>query len=372
MKSTIITSWQELSLLENEWNALLRSSRSNTIFLTWEWIQSWREVVQEHLNPIVVTVRNERQQLVGIAPFYQYQLKLLDNLPYKGLRIMADYATASEYPDWIVSPECEDEALLAIASQLRQSRNLWDLIWMPRISGWNGAFDRITRALESVGLLYHSRQPAFSYFPLPETLEQFEADFSSKRRQQLRRNRRKLMSNPGVEVVFCRTSDELPNFIDSLFELHHQRRMLLGDPGCFIRKPAEAAFYKRFLPRALENGWLRLAALTQDGTIEAIQVGYAYNGDFLQMQEGFNPEYTNGAGNVLRHVVIEDCIKEGLCSYDFLAGYTEHKRRWKAEERLGHDLLIGRPSLKTRLLFLKNIWPTGRYLNECGLFDGNP
>jgi hypothetical protein len=97
----------------------------------------------------------------------------------------------------------------------------------------------------------------------------------------------------------------------------------------------------------------------------------AYNGDFLQIQEGFNPEYIDGAGNVLRHIVIESSIQEGLKNYDFLGGFTEHKRRWKAEERFGHDLLIARPSLKTRLLFLKDIWPSGRYLSQYGLFDGN-
>jgi CelD/BcsL family acetyltransferase involved in cellulose biosynthesis len=160
-------------------------------------------------------------------------------------------------------------------------------------------------------------------------------------------------------------------FIDALFDLHNRRRSLLDDPGCFVRRPAEAMFYRSFLPKALENGWLRLAAITQDGVIEAIQIGYAYNGEFLQMQEGFNPDYVEGAGNVLRHLIMETSITEGLRNYDFLGGFSEHKRRWKAKERFGHDLLIARPSIKTRLLFVKEIWPTGRYLTQHGLYDGS-
>lgn len=371
MKTALITSWNQLSSLEDEWNTLLRSSHSDTLFLTWEWIQAWREVVGEAQEPLVVTVRDSSQRLVGIAPFYRYRVRFLGCLQLKALRILADFATASEYPDWFVSPDCEVEALSAIAKALRQANDLWDVIWMPRISGWNGTLNRLIPALESAGLLYRSRPTPFSSIPLPDSLQQFEARFSSKRRQQMRRKRRNLMSRPGVEVSHCQKQDELPDFIESLFDLHHRRRMLLGDPGCFIRKPAEASFYRHFLPKALANGWLRLAALTQNGTVEAIQIGYAYGGNFLQMQEGFNPDYLSGSSNVLRHIIIEECIREGLNTYDFLGGFSEHKRRWGAQERHGHDLLIGRPSLINRLLLQQDIWPTGRFIKEQGLFDGN-
>ena len=370
METTLITSWKQFSALESEWNTLLCSSRSNTIFLTWEWIQAWHRVVGDHLQPFVLAVRDPQGKLLGVAPYYKYRLKFLKHLPFKGLRSLADYATASEYPDWIVSTEQEEDTLHAIARALRQARGHWDVIWMPRMSGWSGAHERITRALDAAGLFHHSRPSPFSSISLPGSLQDFEASFSAKRRQQIRRNRRNLIEQPGIDVLHCRSREELPRFIESLFDLHHRRRMLLGDPGCFVRKPAEAEFYRQFLPVALDNGWLRLAALTQDDTIQAIQIGYAYNGEFMQMQEGFQPDFVQGAGNVLRHMVIEQCIEEGLHTYDFLGGYSEHKRRWKADERFGYDLMIGRPSLKTRMLFHKEIWPTGRYIQEQGLFDG--
>ena len=284
--------------------------------------------------------------------------------------MLADYATGFEYADWIVHSDYETEALNAIAEKLVHARD-WDLIWMPRVSGWSGAHSRLTKTLEDYGLLYHIRPSEFSALELPDTLQSYEASFSSKRRQQLRRSRRNLFKDSEIEVVYCQTADDLPIFIDALFDLHHQRRMLLDDPGCFIRKPAEASFYREFLPLALDRGWLRFAALKKNEEIQAIQIGYAYNKDFLQMQEGFNPDFEKGSGNVLRHIVIEDCINEGLKSYDFLGGFTEHKRRWGAQLRLGDELLIGRPCIKNRLLFTKQIWPSGKHLTEVGLYDGN-
>jgi CelD/BcsL family acetyltransferase involved in cellulose biosynthesis len=370
MRTSILHNWRQLANLEPEWNGLLESSRANTIFLTWEWVQAWRAVVGEEMPLFVITVRNDAGRLVGVAPFYRYRLMLFNSLPFKALRIVADYATASEYGDWFVDPACESQAVDAIAGVLADSRE-WDVIWMPRMSGWSGALERIAPALRHAGLLYRSRPDSFSRIPLPGSLTEFEESFSAKRRQQLRRNRRNLMSKPGVGTLHCRTPQELPGFLEALFDLHHRRRLLLGDPGCFMRRPAEAEFYRQFAPKALANGWLRIAALTQDDTVQAIQIGYVYDREFLQLQEGFNPDYVDGAGNVLRHIMIEECIHEGLAGYDFLSGLSEHKRRWGAQKRDGLDLMIVRPCLKNRILSLKAIWPYSRFIREEGLYKGN-
>ncbi len=370
MKISILRDWQALSALEPEWNALLTRSHANTLFLTWEWVQAWRALVGEAKQLYVVTVRDDEGRLLGVAPFYEYRMVLFKVIPYRALRVLGDYSTGFEYGDWFVDPDHEGEALSAIARSLAQARD-WDLIWMPRMSGWSGALERLTPALNENMLFFRRRPAVFSHFPLPATLEAFENTFSSKRRQQLRRRRRNLMSTPGVAIEHCHEAGELPRFLDSLFDLHRRRRLLLGDEGCFVRRPAEAEHYRQFAARALAKGWLRFAALTQDGAIKAIQIGYAYNGNFHQLQEGFDPDYEDGAGNVLRHEVIAACIDEGLTGYDFLGGFSEHKRRWGAVERSGHDLLIGRPSLKTRLLFAKAIWPSGRHIREIGLVDGN-
>ena len=125
-----------------------------------------------------------------------------------------------------------------------------------------------------------------------------------------------------------------------------------------------ASFYERFGGCALSRGWLRLYSLKVDGLVRAVQYGYVYGGVFSQLQEGFDPDVVPGIGNVLRNLVFHACIEEGLREYDFLGGHADHKRRWGALERSGHDLFIGRPSLKNRLLFAKQVWPTGRYLRQ--------
>jgi CelD/BcsL family acetyltransferase involved in cellulose biosynthesis len=123
-------------------------------------------------------------------------------------------------------------------------------------------------------------------------------------------------------------------------------------------------FYESFAPIALQKGWLRLHALKVDGTFKAAQYGYVYNNTYYILQEGFDPNSFGGIGNILRNLVLKECINEGLKEYDFLGEFTNHKRFWNAKPRDGYDLFIGRKSTKNKLLFWKNIWPTGRYIRE--------
>lgn len=371
MQTKIISSWANFDKLSDEWNGLLQRSRANTIFLTWEWLQTWRKVTNEAAKPFVITVRNDNGQLIGAAPFYVSELRLLNTFKYRTMRIMADYATGSEYADWIVDPEMETATLNAIADALLGAKSEWDTIWMPRMAGWTGAIERIKKACDTKKLLHHSRTVDFSYFDLPVEMKLYEESFSAKHRQQMRRKRRKLLNMEGVEVVLCESPEDLSHFLEALFKLHYRRWQLDGQEGCFRRKPYEAEFYRQFAQIALENNWLRLIAITDNGEIKSIQIGYVYEGTFLQLQEGFDPSYVQGAGNVLRTEVIERCINAGLHGYDFLGGDSGHKRHWGAKKRDGHDLFIAHPDkLKNRLLFSREVWPSGRYINEVGLLDG--
>ncbi|MHC4295125.1 MAG: GNAT family N-acetyltransferase, partial [Planctomycetota bacterium] len=78
----------------------------------------------------------------------------------------------------------------------------------------------------------------------------------------------------------------------------------------------------------------------------------------------YDTEGASGTGNVLRSRVINACIDKGLKVYDFLGELAEHKRHWRATERPGEDLFMARGSLKNRMLFRRNIWPTGRYIHQ--------
>ena len=365
LRASVVRSWDEVAALRGEWNDLLSRARGNSIFLTCEWIQSWLEVGARQLQPFFIVVREDGGRLVGVAPFYVCRFDLFRVVPFRVLRVAGDYPTGADYGDWLVSADREDCVCRAIGQALAANAGSWDCIWMPNVAGWTGALDRVRIAAEAAGATLRQRRIGFAAMPLAETFADFEERLSGHRRRELRRQRKILQGQAGgVTLAPIAEGESLSEWLDVLFSLHHERWMTRGDAGAFGRKPVEADFYRRFAPVALERGWLRLYALKAGGRIRAMQIGYRYGDAFLALQDGFDPEFVAGVGNVLRHYVIEASVREGIRHYDFLGVMSEHKRRWGAEVRDGADVFVLRRGLKAALLKGTKMWPTGRYLRR--------
>ena len=60
------------SALKPEWNELLHRSRSDTLFLTWEWQSTWWQHLGEG-ELVLLGFRGDDGRLVGLAPLYAVQ-----------------------------------------------------------------------------------------------------------------------------------------------------------------------------------------------------------------------------------------------------------------------------------------------------------
>lgn len=357
----VIRDPSRLQRLAGEWNGLLARSPADTIFLTWEWISSWLHAVQPSADLFVIAVRDERDALKAVAPLYRSPMSLLDLADYRCLAMLGGRFSGAEYPDFIIDPLRRGECLVALASALKATRSEWDCLWMPYVSGWRGARERVALAETGAGFHIQCRPCDFAVLNLPDRYDVFLESLSANTRSALRRHTRRIEAAGRLEFTTCRRLDELPEYLHALFDLHQRRWQSVGQDGGFVRKPLTRAFYETFAPVALRRGWLALHGLRIDGTLQAVQYGYVYKQAFLQLQEGFNPDIS-GLGNLLRARVIQSAIEAGIREYDFLGGFTDHKRRWGAQARLGHDLFILSRSLRVLPLRWGGFWPTGRFM----------
>lgn len=349
--------------LRSGWNELLQHSDANSVFLTYEWMEAWLSGVCPRARLTIISVRSPSGELLGLAPFYRTSFRLLRLLPIRGLRVLGDVGAGAEYPDLIVRHGYEPAVAAALMSALLESAPS-ACVWMQRIAGWTGARERVLAAAQAANLQWYERPHVFAAAPLPNSFDEYLANLSGNQRSTLKRRTKQLQKAARVEFETCTAPAQLSGMLEDLFRLHELRWRADGQPGAFARRPAMMAFYRTFAPVALAQGWLRIYALRLDGVVQAIQYGYLYDGVYSQLQEGFDPAGPEGTGNVLRLMAIERLIAEGARTYDFLGEFTEHKRRWGAEQRVGCDLLLGRRTLKNRALFTRPIWPTGRYLHE--------
>jgi CelD/BcsL family acetyltransferase involved in cellulose biosynthesis len=276
-----------------------------------------------------------------------------------------DQAGAAEYLDWIVREDLEEPVYGAIAAVLAAQAPPWDFIWMPYVATWKGTGTKVLEACRRHGLTTRERPQAFAVVDLPAEYSRYLASLSGNARSAVKRQTREFAER-GLTFEECRSGEQLPEYLERLFALNHLRWRERGHRG-IVEKPALMRFFRQFAPVALARGWLRLFAARLGREIMAIQYGYVYGGAFHQVTEGFDPRVASGVGTALRARVIETCIKEGLSAYDFLAGYTDHKRRWGAAMRFGSDLLIGNRRSRGALCAGVGIWPTGRYLRASTL-----
>ena len=363
---TVLREWPLVLRLEGEWRALLARADADRLFLSWEWLLAWYDVVGKTRSPYVVVARDAQGRLLGVAPFYRAKARLLGALSYRGLRLMADYPTGSEYLDWIVDVDHQAPVFESLARALAQDRG-WDFVWLPYCAGWNGASKRLADALARAGLHRRIREETYAAMPLPATFGDYLKTLSRRRREKVRQTLRRSLDGAGCEVVYCTRQEDIPRFLDALFDLHGRRWEQRSELGTFRKKPTAAAFYRRFAPAALERGWLRLAGVTRSGEFLAVQLGYLCDGVFYQIQEGFDPQ-THGVGNALRASIIERSIsRDHLTGYDFLAGFSEGKARWGAVPRTGHSIMAVRPGWGAMALRRVPVWPTGRYLRFADL-----
>jgi len=360
MRQQVIRSVSEWRTLRTEWDGLLADSRANQLFLTWEWLNSWLGVHPEVTELLVVCVRDDAGRLAGVAPCYRTDYRLFGLVPYRALRLIGDVDSGAEYQMWVVRSADEDAVCSEIARALTTLQAEWDLLWMPNVCSWTGAQAAALRSLAGHKLAVRTRPRGFSAIPLPADLDTYLARMSSEQRRQIRSKTRKILSRPGVTVRQVTAPEEVSQALQALFRLHAKRWSSAGVEGVFDRNPRERAFYERFVPEALARGWLAMFVLYDGEDPKAAQIGYVYNGTFLQLQDGFDTDYPH-VGNALRMWILQYCIDNGLTEYDFLGGQSEHKRRWRAVERAGEDVLCLGHTLRGFLL-QAGVWPTGRYL----------
>ena len=362
MKVELIRSWDELATISDQWNDLLSRSWADSIYLRWEWVSAWKETFADEVKPFVITVRDSDDQIIGLVPFYKVEYRLGNILRYTVLRIISDSASGSEYPAWIIATtDNSGDVYDSIIDKLESCAGEWDCIWMRGVRVWGGQTKYISRSAKKKYFI-NSRKNNSSAVSLVDCKGDYIKSLSRNMRSQLRRDVKKTHAHGEISIKKCVDEKGIDVYLNALFRLHDIRWQRKGLKGMFERCPKEVDFYRYFVPVALRNGWLCMYALFQDGSIKAVQLGYIYHNIYNQLQEGFDPVCSSGAGNTLRLHIMEECIREGISEYDFLGEHTEHKRRWGGRVRAGYDLFIGRKSFKNWILFKGLIWPTGQFL----------
>lgn len=311
--------------LRAEWTELLQSSRSDSVFLSWEWLHTWWTHARRDGRLAILAVRRGGR-LVAIAPFRSRR----DLLGGEHLEFLGTGRVGSDYLDAIVRRGDEDEVLASLASHAARHGAALDMKQVRvTASAVSGLVRELRRAGYSVRITRSHRCPFIDLNGL--SWDDYLGSLGSEHRYNFRRKLRKLESRHElrVETVSCEASRRA--LLPVLFELHRLRWSERGGSDGLL---GLEAFHERISQLALERGWLRLFVLRLDGAPAAAFYGFRYGRVLSFYQSGFDPRFrSSSVGLVAMGLAIKSAIDEGASEFDLLHGEEPYKLHWATRSR---------------------------------------
>ena len=334
-----ISDQNEFANLKKDWDALLKKSKSDTVFLTWEWMYTWWECFKENKQLFILAVYGENEEMVGIAPLCMDKKKIGGIPVLNYIKFLGTMPISSDHLDFIIYQGREREVLGTIVNYLFKE-NIWDLCLLSNIPASSLTGKLLKEIMGNRPSQYEISQVC-PYIPLPDQIEDFYSSLSRNMRNTIKRRRRNLHRKyNGFEFVTWKNPDEIDSAMERMFELHEKRWMVVKHKGNFIKNDVRK-FHKKIAGLFLHSDMLRLYFLRVQGKDVATLYTFKYNDKLYYYQGGWDPELSgDNVGGVLTALVIEDAINRGCSEYDFLRGTEDYKIRLTDKKREEIDIFI--------------------------------
>ncbi len=316
MRTDVYTTPEAFEQLAGEWNALLKRSASNTLFLTNEWQRTWwRELGDGKLR---VLAMREDGALVGIAPlFFESNALGAVEVALVGCKEVSDYL------DFIFARGCELACFRIVVDFLKSSdAPTWHTIGLCNIIETSPTLSAFVEMLNAEGWHAHvAFEDVCPVVALPDTFDAYLAMLDGKERRELQRKLRR--ASEDVAVTFTTDAGALARDVDDFIAL---MKASVPDKAAFMT-PRMARFFHAIARAMFEAGWLQLAFLEVERVRAAAYMNFVYEDAVLVYNSGLDPEkyaYLS-PGQVLIARLIEKAIQDGRRTFDFLQGNEEYK-----------------------------------------------
>ena len=302
---TVLKDPEAFREIKAEWNSLLQESEANNVFLSWEWMHTWWEIYGRNYQLHTIAVRTPSGELVGIAPLKMaergiqaiHKSQVLEFIGWGG-----DVTT--EYLDIIARKGWEKSVFNSIAEHLFRN-NTWTELDLHHFSSASAFIPFMKEYLEQRGLPCRiEKSSVCPIVVLPETWETFLSGKSPNFRKKSKEYRRTSQRDLDVRLVCCDSQATLDEHMDDLRDLHLKR---WGWDSRAFRTSEYITFHRKVSGLFLQNGWLRLFFLKQQGKTLAGIYCFHYNNRYYYYQSGRDKEYSK---HRLGMVLLNEVLKE--------------------------------------------------------------
>jgi len=301
----LVTTIESLESLAPEWDALWRRVSNATPFQSPHWLLPWWTHFANG-GELAVVMSDD-----AFAPLYV----LRDGDESLGMFLGTGISDYLDFLGTDIEPLLE--CALTVDCQfwdLQQIRPSSPLLTASLPDGWSDNAEEMDPC------------PVLSIENAGEELSNL---LSTHARKKLRYYRR--AANATYESATSETLDEL---LTALFDLHAARWKMRGLPGVLADDVVQS-FHRDVARRMLDAGALRLHAMRVNDRIAAVFYGFAHQGTVYYYLSGFDPALDRlSIGSILVAHAVEEAVREGATTFDFLRGAEEYKYAWGATDRV--------------------------------------
>jgi CelD/BcsL family acetyltransferase involved in cellulose biosynthesis len=326
--------------LQGEWNNLLKRTRFDTIFLTWEWQTTWWRHLGRSRGPLFILAGRDGDRLITIIPLY------LQEDAGQVLQVVG-CIEVSDYLDLIIEAGREEEVYQEFLKWLAGSdAPAWDSVDLCNQPNVSLSHTRLAEFAEAAGHRVEVfQEDVCPIITLPQLADSEDGAASAweayldtldkKERHEIRRKMRRLEREaPDAEITFIDGNDQsqadLHAAVDAFIGLHRNSR---SDKHAFMT-PEMQAYFRAVAEVLAARGWLQLSFLNLNGQAVASYFCFDYGNDggrdILVYNSGYDPASVPqlSPGWVLLGRVIEHAITLGRRHFDFLQGDEDYKHRF--------------------------------------------
>lgn len=317
----------------DEWNALVRRSRADSVFLRHEWFDSaWRWLRKAARLHLLSVYRGGA--LIGVCPLI-FRLRRQGGMRLRSLEFLA--VPDTQACDIIAAPRDYAEVTTAIARVLHESRQEWDMVDLRPIPAASPTLEVLPAALAEHDLAAAALSSGQSPFV------RLEGDWASFYRGRSRRLKKgnnlaanRLRRNGDLNLEWVRADDVGERDIDALLQAmtHVSARSWKEQIGLSLDKPGPGAFIGNLTRHAHRNGWLSIWLLMLDGRAIASEYQLVYDHQVYALRADFDEGYRElSPGAYLNWKMLERLFPSGLRCYHMGPGGNPYKLRWTADSQ---------------------------------------
>ena len=306
-------------MLQAEWNQIAPGNKVEP-WQSFNWMEAAAASYHQKHSLRIITVRKDGR-LIAVAPMV---LKRTEQpLKPKQLHILG--AEELKEPNRLIA---NDMASLKTLLDVITSESVYP-VRLSRMPNENGMLELALNSFRKAGWITR-----VMYMPYPFLdLERFAPKKSLK--NDLRRARKKAenLGPIGYENFDPVHDGDLTNRLETAFRIENS-----GWKGqnktSILSNQARKDFFERYARSSMQQGTLRLAFMTIDGSAVAVQYAIESKQAYWLLNVGYDDQYRIcSPGNLLLDRTIKDAAGRGLVRYNLLGKEEQWTRRWTHDSR---------------------------------------